>query len=189
MDDLTVSNREIKILSILIAELVLQDPNLLHEGFNIKGAIGNLIKDTEFLKTLSTSATKMRQIFQKLQNSEQLVNSLAGITDAKTLAQSIEGILTAIKLNNPKLNLIQIAKVLASELKRDAEQIEKAIEEFGKKSKEGEKPEAGRGLMAAVGTTGTTGTTGGTVTESFGGNQNILAETFARKLASKLIVK
>jgi hypothetical protein len=79
--------------------------------------------------------------------------------------------------------------VLASELKRDAEQIEKAIEEFGKKSKEGEKPEAGRGLMAAVGTTGTTGTTGGTVTESFGGNQNILAETFARKLASKLIVK
>ena len=189
MDDLEVSNREIKILSKLIAERVLQDRNFLQEGFNIKGAIGNLIKDTEFLKALSTSATKIRQVLQKLQNSEQLVKSLAGITDPKTLAQSFEGILTAIKLNNPKLDLRKIATVLASELKRDAEEINDVVEKLGQQTEEKEKPEAGRGLMSTVGTSGTTGTTGGSVTESFGGNQKILVETFSRKLANKLILK
>ena len=165
-----------------MAERVLQDRNLLQEGFNIKSAIGNLLKDKEFLKTLSTSATKMRQVLQKLQNSEQLVKSLTGITDPKTLAQSFEGILTAIKLNNPKLDLKKIATVLASELKRDAKDIDGIVEKLGQQMEEKEKPEADRGLMATIGTRGT-------ILESFGGNQNILVEIFARKLSSKLIVK
>ncbi len=204
MDDLVVSNREIKILSKQIVKELLQDPSFLNEVLNFKQIIGDLSKDNEFLKSLGTGVSRFRQLFQKLQNSEQFVKSFTDIKDTKTLAQSLQGMLTINKINNPTLNLKQVPSLLSSEMKKDLEIIDKVVDDFREKTQqEVEKEEEGkevskvgkqkiesdRGLVSTTGTSGTTGTVGTSITEFFLGREKILSEKFARKLRSKLILK
>jgi len=204
MDDLTVSNREIKILSKRIVKELLQDPHFLNEVLNFKEIIGSLSKDNDFLKSLGTGVSRFRQLFQKLQNSEQFVKTFTSIKDPKTLAQSLQGILTINKINNPQLNLKTVPGILSTELKKDLETIDKVVDQFREKTQqEVEKEEEGkevstvgkqkiesdRGLVSTTGATGTTGTVSTSVTESLLAREKYLSEKFARKLRSKLILK
>lgn len=177
---------------------------LIAEG--IKQAIGDILKKWGEFRFLGTNPTKLSQVMKKLQNSEQFANTLAGLKDPKTMAQSIESVLIAIKVNNPNIDINQVANILRSELKRDEKDLKKVLEEFEKEKTEVETEEekkseeikkkretktglGGRGLMASVGTTGTTGTSGSTVSEALAGNQNKLLEMITRKIMGKLVVK
>ena len=177
---------------------------LIAEG--IKQAIGDILKKWGEFRFLGTNPTKLSQVMKKLQNSEQFANTLAGLKDPKTMAQSIESVLIAIKVNNPNIDINQVANILRSELKRDEKDLKKVLEEFEKEKTEGATEEekkseeikkkretktglGGRGLMASVGTTGTTGTSGSTVSEALAGNQNKLLEMITRKIMGKLVVK
>lgn len=190
---------EIKKLSGELGQLV-----WVTEG--IKQTIGDILKKWGDFRFLGTNPTKLSQVMKKLQNSEQFANTLAGLKDPKTMAQSIESILIAVKVNNPNIDINQVANILRSELKRDEKDLKKVLEEFEKEKSEGATEEekkseeikkkretrtglGGRGLMASVGTTGTTGTSGTTVSEAFAGNQNKLLEMITRKVMGKLVVK